>query len=184
MLYVMRHGQTDWNREYRLQGRADIPLNDLGRSMAAEAREKYGNLPLDICFCSPLMRARETAEIFLAGRKIPIIPDERLSEMSFGIYEGYDHIYDHPECPIYPLFRTPERYIPAGGAESFEEAFARAESFLTQVVRPRLERNENILLVAHGAINCCLLACLNHTPLEHLWDNFTGNCEIVQVGRI
>ena len=88
MLYIMRHGRTDWNERNKLQGRTDIPLNAAGRKMAEEAAAVYKNVPLDVCYCSPLARARQTAEIFLKNRNIPIITDDRLVEMSFGIYEG------------------------------------------------------------------------------------------------
>ena len=71
MLYIMRHGRTDWNVRHKLQGRTDIPLNEEGRRMAEKAREEYRDVPLDICFCSPLIRARETAEIVLRG-----LPDQ------------------------------------------------------------------------------------------------------------
>ncbi len=84
MLYIMRHGITDWNQAHRLQGKTDIPLNDEGRAMASAAAEEYKDLHIDICFCSPLKRAYETATILLKGRDIPIKADERLSEMSFG----------------------------------------------------------------------------------------------------
>lgn len=181
MLYLMRHGQTDWNREYRLQGRTDIPLNDTGREMAAKARERYPDLSVDICYCSPLSRARETAEIFLAGRNVPIVPDGRIAEMSFGKYEGIQSVIDHPELPIRDLFVAPERYVADGGSESFPEAFARTDDFLREQVIPRLARGENVLLVAHGAINCCLYTVLTGTPLEKLWDSFCGNCEILEV---
>ena len=88
MLYIMRHGRTDWNERNKLQGRTDIPLNAAGRKMAEEAAAVYKNVPLDVCYCSPLARARQTAEIFLKNRNIPIITDDRLVEMSFGKYEG------------------------------------------------------------------------------------------------
>ena len=61
MLYIMRHGKTDWNAVHRLQGSEDIPLNEEGRQMARDARKKYGDLRFDICYCSPLQRAQETA---------------------------------------------------------------------------------------------------------------------------
>ena len=77
MLYIMRHGRTDWNERHKLQGRTDIPLNANGRQMAEKAREEYADVHFDVCYCSPLIRARETAEIVLRGRNIPIIPDER-----------------------------------------------------------------------------------------------------------
>ena len=80
MLYIMRHGRTDWNDAYKLQGRTDIPLNDAGRRMAQEAAQRYREVSFDVCFCSPLIRARETAEIFLKGRDTPILFDDRLKE--------------------------------------------------------------------------------------------------------
>ena len=57
MLYIMRHGRTDWNDRHKLQGRTDIPLNEEGRRMAEKAAEEYRNVPLDVCWCSPLIRA-------------------------------------------------------------------------------------------------------------------------------
>ena len=65
MLYIMRHGKTDWNARHLLQGHTDIPLNEEGRKMAEDAREKYRDLHFDLCYCSPLSRAWETAELFL-----------------------------------------------------------------------------------------------------------------------
>ena len=75
-LYIMRHGKTDWNEKHKIQGRTDIPLNDEGRKMAAAAAEEYKDIHFDICFCSPLIRAKETAQIFLSARNIPIIYDD------------------------------------------------------------------------------------------------------------
>ena len=59
MLYIMRHGRTDWNAAHKLQGCSDIPLNNEGRQMAEEAHKKYKDLKFDVCYCSPLIRARE-----------------------------------------------------------------------------------------------------------------------------
>ena len=72
MLYIIRHGKTDWNLKHKLQGRTDIPLNDEGRAMALEAGERYKDVHFDVCYCSPLIRARETAELLLKGRDVPI----------------------------------------------------------------------------------------------------------------
>ena len=81
MLYIMRHGKTDWNAKHKLQGRTDIPLNEEGIQMAEQAKEKYKDVNFDICYCSPLVRAKQTAEIVLEGRNIPIVYDDRLMEM-------------------------------------------------------------------------------------------------------
>ena len=69
MLYIMRHGKTDWNALHKLQGRTDIPLNDEGRLMASKAHEEYKSLNIDVCYCSPLIRAVETAQIVLKNRE-------------------------------------------------------------------------------------------------------------------
>ena len=107
MLYIMRHGKTDWNTLGKLQGRTDIPLNDEGRAMAEKARTEYRDVHFDVCYCSPLSRAKETAEIFLKGREIPILPDDRLVEMGFGRYEGMEGVSTDPDCPISVLFQEP-----------------------------------------------------------------------------
>lgn len=130
MLYIMRHGQTQWNAQGRLQGQTDIPLNEVGRAGAAAAREKYGCIPLDVCFASPLKRALETAEIFLKGRAVPIYTDDRLKEMFFGDFEGEYDVLKHPEYPIYPLFADPANYVPTGGTESYPELYTRLEGRL------------------------------------------------------
>ena len=121
MLYLMRHGQTDWNIVHKLQGRTDIPLNEKGRQMAKEACQKYQDINIDKCFCSPLQRARETAELMLEGRNISIELDDRLQEMSFGNFEGEENIFDKPDHPMFTLFKKPAEYVACEGAEKLEE---------------------------------------------------------------
>ena len=75
-LYIMRHGKTDWNEQHKIQGRTDIPLNDEGRKMAAEAAEEYKDIHFDICFCSPLKHPKETPHILLNPIKIPKISQD------------------------------------------------------------------------------------------------------------
>ena len=149
MFYILRHGRTDWNEEHRLQGEVDIPLNETGRQMAYDAAEKYKDIDFDICYCSPLKRAQETARIFLADRNpaVEIITDNRLHEMCFGDYEGVKNIRQKPECPVYLLFEEPEKYVAKDGAESFEELYHRTGEFIEQVLRPQLEAGKNVLVV-------------------------------------
>ncbi len=97
MNYFVRHCETDWNRESRFQGQTDVPLNDLGRNQAVEMAALLqtinpgSNLPLKSIITSPLSRAHETAELMADRLNIPaqnISLDPRLSELSFGIWEG------------------------------------------------------------------------------------------------
>ena len=183
MLYIMRHGQTDWNKECRLQGRSDIPLNDEGRRMAKAAREKYQNLHFDICFCSSLIRARETAEIFLSGRNIPIIPDDRLIEMSFGIYEGITDYFDNAEGPIHVLFTDPDSYTePAEGAESIDELFDRTGEFLRECAYPLLKEGKDVLIVGHGAMNSSIVCQVKNLPRSSFLHTGFAACEVECLG--
>ena len=85
-LYLIRHGETDYNKQKKNQGQIDVPLNEYGRELAVKTREGLFNIPFDLCLCSPLGRARETAELVLEGRNVPVIIDERIIEVSFGSY--------------------------------------------------------------------------------------------------
>ena len=87
-LYIVRHGETDWNNEKKLQGRSDVPLNDYGRELAYITAEALKDVSYDAIYSSPLIRAYETATILKGDRDIDIIKDERLREMCFGEYEG------------------------------------------------------------------------------------------------
>ncbi len=178
MLYIMRHGRTDWNMAHRLQGSEDIPLNEEGRQMARDAREKYCDLHFDICYCSPLLRAHETAELFLEGSDTPIVTDDRLREMGFGMYEGVQHALENPKCPVYTLFHDPAHYHAEGGAESLEALYARSHSFIHEVLTPEFVSEKNVLIVAHGALDCSIICQYEDVPLEHFWDHLLGNCEL------
>ena len=146
MLYIMRHGKTDWNKKGRLQGRTDIPLNDEGRAMAEKSRDQIKDIHLDICYSSPLVRAKETAEIVLRGREIPIITDDRLMEMFFGDYEGLAYSFDRPSSSIDVIFNDPGSYKSSiGGAETFDELFARTGDFLQSVIDPLLNEGKDVL---------------------------------------
>ena len=69
-IYLVRHGETDWNQAGRLQGQTDIDLDAQGFAQAAEAAERLKEVPFEIAFCSPLIRARHTAETIVGERKI------------------------------------------------------------------------------------------------------------------
>lgn len=179
MLYVLRHGKTDWNEKHKLQGRTDIPLNEEGRRMARAAGLEYKDVHFDVCYASPLLRAKETAELLLEGRNIPIIEDDRLVEMSFGKYEGLENSFDYPKHPINVLFREPEKYIPEeGGGESLQELFERTGSFLKEVVEPLLQEEKDVLIVGHGAMNSSIICQVLNKPIKEFWNAGIENCKL------
>jgi broad specificity phosphatase PhoE len=87
-LFIFRHGETDWNKAGRFQGRVDIPLNETGRAQAKKLREFFVANPVDVFLSSDLERARETAEIAAGGAGVPIVLDARLRETNLGDAEG------------------------------------------------------------------------------------------------
>lgn len=182
MLYIMRHGRTDWNNRNKLQGQTDIPLNEEGREMARRAGEEYSDIPLDICFCSPLVRARETAELVLQNRNVPIVYDERLKEIKFGIYEGIENSFSIPDCPVNRFFFHPEEYLEAvEGGESTPELMARTGAFLKECVEPLLEKGKNILIVGHGAMNLSIVCQVKNLPVEEFWKQSIENCKLFRL---
>jgi len=181
MLYIMRHGRTDWNNRHKLQGNVDIPLNAEGMEMAKNAAERYKDVHFDVCYCSPLVRARRTAELLLEGREVPIVIDERLREMSFGEYEGTENCFEIPDCPIRVFFKAPEKYVAPEGAESLEELFARTGAFLDEVALPAVEEGKDVLIVGHGAMNSAIITKVRNNPLEKFWDEEIKNCKLIQL---
>jgi uncharacterized phosphatase len=87
-VHLVRHGETDWNLQTRIQGSTDIPLNDTGREQAREAAAALAELPVGAIIASDLSRARETAEIIAAPHHLGVLLDPRLRERGFGVLEG------------------------------------------------------------------------------------------------
>ena len=169
ILYLMRHGETDWNKKHLFQGRTDIPLNEKGREVAKWASKGLANIKIDVAFCSPLCRARETAELVLTGRNIPLISDERIIEMGFGAYEATDMRF--PDENIKVFFEHPERYRDTEkGVEPFESVVARTEQFLKELEENPKLQNSTVLIVTHGATIRGLLCAFERKPLADFWE--------------
>lgn len=180
-LYLLRHGETDWNKAHRFQGRIDIPLNDYGRELAYLTADKWPVIHYDRVYCSPLIRAQETAHIVLNGRPEydSIITDPRIIEFGFGACEGMniDEESKNPSSPMYNLLHHPESYKPIEGAESFQDLVARAKDFLTDEILPLESQGlNNILVVAHGALIRGLVCAAGLKTIEGFWDVRYFNC--------
>jgi broad specificity phosphatase PhoE len=94
-IYLVRHGETDWNKLRQLQGSTDIPLNETGRQQAVEIRERLGLSQVFRIVSSPLKRARETAEIIAQPYGLNVETENGLSERSYGVFEGrHTSIFD------------------------------------------------------------------------------------------
>ena len=74
-IYMIRHGETDWNKKRKLQGQVDIPLNEFGKLLAKETAPALADVPFAVCYTSPLKREAETARLVLGDREVPIVPE-------------------------------------------------------------------------------------------------------------
>lgn len=153
-IYFIRHGETDWNLEGRLQGQKDIPLNDVGRVQAEEAGRKLQALVPhyeDLAYvASPMTRTRETMEIL--RRTLGLHPeayklDERLVELTFGAWEGMTWKEVRKAEPALAALREQDKwhYAPPGGGESYAMLVARIRPILDDLTR-------DTVVVAHGGV--------------------------------
>ena len=137
-IYMIRHGQTDWNKTGKLQGQTDIPLNEAGRALAVKAGHALRDVPFTRVISSPLSRAVETAKLVLAaaGRVLPVEKDPRIEEISFGDLEGavMKGTELSPEAEEFQaFFDAPEKYRPARNGETLEQLLKRTGDFLTDL---------------------------------------------------
>ncbi|XCP83698.1 histidine phosphatase family protein [Roseburia hominis] len=184
-LYIIRHGETDWNKLRRLQGQVDIPLNEFGRHLAKETALALRDIPFDFAVTSPLSRAKETAYLVLGERDIPVLEDARLKEMGFGEYEGLccrEEGWNIPDPDFRNFFDAPENYQPPKNGESFMQLSKRLDSFLTELYQNPDCQNKTILLSTHGAALCGILRLIKGNPISRFWDGGVHrNCAVTIV---
>ena len=145
MIYVTRHGQTNWNLEKKVMGRCDEPLNDNGKSQALETKNKLLDVGIDLIICSPLLRTKQTAEIINGNRNIPVIYDDRIIERDFGEFEGMQ--VDNFDFHGYWNYYKNEQYQKA---ENIQVFFKRVYCFLENIVINYSDKN--IFIVAHVGV--------------------------------
>lgn len=182
---MIRHGETDWNKKRKLQGQVDIPLNEFGKLLAKETAPALADVPFAVCYTSPLKRAAETARLVLGDREVPIVPDKRIQEMSFGEFEGLccrEEGWNIPDPGFRNFFNAPEVYQPPKGGESFEEVRARLKNFLEELYQKEEYKDSNILITTHGAALAGLLNNIKKRPLAEYWGvGVHKNCAVTEV---
>ncbi len=174
MVYIVRHGQTHLNKSGRLQGRSDHPLNEQGIAQAETVAEWFRKQGISFCrvYSSPLARAVETARIISGSDDIKT--DDRLIEMDYGPYEGYDFKEEKPE--VTEFFKDFVHNPAPEGMEQLSQVTARLGSFLEDL---RSEDPSGDVLVSTHAI--AMKGALEYlTPDSHgsYWSKYIGNCAV------
>lgn len=184
-LYLVRHGETDWNVKKIIQGSSDIPLNAIGEQQAKELGKKLRHTHFDLIFSSDLLRAKRTAELIKLERALEIQAKEVLRERNNGIFEGVSYeeynknfgelINKLQDMTIEQRWNT--KFHPE--IESDQEIYLRINPFLRElcIANP----GKNILVVAHGAILRSFLAHLDQKYYDLGFEN-TGYVKILSDG--
>jgi broad specificity phosphatase PhoE len=175
MIYITRHGQTDWNAQKKVMGRCDEPLNNNGISQAIETKNNLLNKDIDLIICSPLLRAKQTAIIINEDRNIPIIYDDRIIERDFGEFEGMQ-TSDFDFNGYWNYYKN-EQYQ---RAENIQLFFERIYNFLDYIVKNYSDKN--VLIVAHGGVSIPVACYFNQNiPTGSLVEAglVLGNCQVL-----
>jgi alpha-ribazole phosphatase/probable phosphoglycerate mutase len=180
-IFWVRHGETDWNREFKYQGSTDIALNENGRSQARKVGLRLSRVTLSRVFSSPLLRAYGTAEAIMEANAgdAPIEALDDLREISFGEWEGltYSEITARHASDYKAWRENPFSSAPTGG-ESFESVRLRAAR-AAETVKSAAAPGTAILAVAHGVVLRTLAASLTGAEdLKLMWRARFDNCSV------
>lgn len=181
-LYFIRHGETVWNTQAKLQGKSDIPLNEKGVALARVTGEALADVPFADIYSSPLKRALQTAQLVAGDRDVPIVTDRRLEEIGFGIWEGLSCHKDHYEIPsdsFQDFFLDPFGYQPPAQGETVRHVCGRTADFLEELIRKMGKEESNVLISCHG---CTLRALMNYFYQDYTAGFWRGhvppNCSV------
>lgn len=164
-LYLIRHGETEYNKKKVYYGATDCELTDLGREQARAMATAFQKIPLDLAIVSPLRRAQETAKILLKGRSIPQETEARICEMNFGIWEG-KYYQDLQGDPAYEAWIADWENVRPPQGESHNDVVARVSAFYDEL---KQRPEHNVALICHNAVLMILLTKILDTDPTFSW---------------
>lgn len=164
-LYVVRHGETDWNHERRLQGRLDVPLNGIGLAQARALARYFEDHRVARVLTSPLRRALATAATIAQAANCPLEIANELSEIHHGIWQGLTVDEIQARYPdLWTIWNARPSQAQPAGAESLSEVRERVDRLLQ-----RLATNDDICLVTHGVVSQAIVVRLMGLDLDALF---------------
>ncbi len=174
-ILLVRHGETQWNREQRFQGQIDVPLNANGKTQAEKTAAFLQPIKIDRAFASPLLRPKQTAEAILQGREVSLTLLDDLKEISHGLWEGKLEAEIEQEFPgeLERWQREPQNVqMPQG--ENLQQVWERARRAWQEIVATS-QPGETVLVVGHDAINKAILCQLFDLKPDRFWAFKQGN---------
>ena len=176
-LYLIRHGETDYNNALRFQGQTDIPLNRKGIEQAERVAGFFRDIPLQAIYTSTLIRAKTTAEIIAGSKGLELQETDALREMSFGIWENMNgkDIQKKYAKEWKDFFASPANTtIPQG--ESMSDVQKRAYPAVQEILDRYPEGD--VAFVAHGGIIRVLICTMLGMDLNRAWHLHVGNASV------
>jgi broad specificity phosphatase PhoE len=175
-LLLVRHGETEWNRQKRFQGQIDVPLNNNGHAQARRASEFLAKVKIDKAFSSPMLRPKDTAlEILSKHGNIKIELFDELKEISHGLWEGkFEHEIEAEFAGQLALWQTQPETVQMPEGENLQQVWDRV-AIIWQKIVESVPDGETAIVVAHDAVNKAILCLLFDLPPEKFWIFKQGN---------
>ena len=175
MIYFVRHGQTEHNRQGYIQGHLDIPLNDEGIAQAHTTADMLKNTHIDMIYVSPLQRAMKTAEIINEYHHVKVVVDDRLKELNAGSLQGrkFKELTDEEKIDY---FTDPTVF----GAESYDDLYDRVVSVYKEIEAI----GKDILIVSHGGVYRSIVRYIKNIADVHADLPPLENCAVVNLTEL
>jgi probable phosphoglycerate mutase len=175
-LLLVRHGETEWNRQKRFQGQIDVPLNNNGHAQARRASEFLAKVKIDKAFSSPMLRPKDTAlEILSKHGNIKLELFDELKEISHGLWEGkFEHEIESEFPGELALWQSQPETVQMPEGENLQQVWDRVEIVWQKIVES-VPAGETAIVVAHDAVNKAILCLLFDLTPEKFWIFKQGN---------
>ncbi|MGX1827254.1 histidine phosphatase family protein [Paenibacillus taichungensis] len=169
IIYLIRHGQTEWNVNERFQGHQDSPLTELGVKQAQWLGESIQNEKIDIMYSSPSHRTLRTAEIIRDAREIDIIESDDFKEINLGIWEGkrQEEVKEKYPEQFNNFWHDPEKFK-VQSSETFQDVIKRSVNKLDEILH--INQGKSILKVTHTVVVKLLMAYFEDRPMKNIWN--------------
>jgi len=180
-LFLIRHGQTDWNLKGKIQGSCDIELNDTGVKQAEELGNKIleENYKFSKIYSSSQKRAIKTAEILSEITNVDYISIDGLEEMNLGEWEGLSWSEIKEKYPVeYEEWFIKRRYTKTPNGESYQDMLERVLTSIHKIID---ENCNEVIIVTHSAVIMCIQCYLTNTPFDEMTKFKTDNASIIEI---
>ena len=171
-LYISRHGQTPWNVEDLICGRTDVPLTEVGQQQVKRLAESALDKGIEVILCSPMLRARQTAQAVSDAIGVPIQIDDRLIEMDFGTFEGTSRFGEE-----FQWIRAQMSTRFPGGESGFDVAY-RVYSLLYEIREKYADKT--VLLVCHNCVSRAVRSFFMNLSTEEYGNYQAPNAQLVE----